>query len=112
MEILMSIMIGIVFTVSIYLFLSRSLLRVTLATLLMSHGVHLLLLTLSGLQRGASPFLNFQADAYSDPLPQALVLTAIVISFGVTSLLLVMAYRTFKVHNTDDLEELRGSADE
>lgn len=112
MEILMSIMIGIVFTVSIYLFLSKSLLRVVLATLLLSHGVHLLLLTMAGLQGGASPLLNLGEDAYTDPLPQALVLTAIVISFGVTSLLLVMSYRTYKMHKTDDLDELRGSADE
>jgi multicomponent Na+:H+ antiporter subunit C len=112
MEILMSIMIGIVFTVSIYLFLSRSLLRVIFGSLLLSHGVHLLLMTMSGLQRGASPLLNFEAPSYTDPLPQALVLTAIVISFGVTSLLLVLAYRTYKVYKTDDLEKLRGSADE
>ena len=112
MEILMSVVIGIVFSVSIYLFLSRSLLRVVLATVILSHGVHLLLLTMSGLQRGASPLLNLGAEAYTDPLPQALVLTAIVISFGVTSLLLVMAYRTYKVHKTDDLDQLRGSADE
>lgn len=112
MEILMSVVIGIIFTVSIYLFLSRSIIRVVLGTLLLSHGVHLLLITMSELQRGAAPILSLDAAAYTDPLPQALVLTAIVISFGVTSLLLVMAYRTYKEHKTDDLEELRGSADE
>lgn len=112
MEVLMAIMIGIIFTVSIYLIMSNNLLRVAVATLLLSHGVHLLLITLSGLQTGAAPILSFDAEAYTDPLPQALVLTAIVISFAVTSLLLVMAYRTYKVHKTDDLEDLRGSADE
>ncbi|HLS60540.1 MAG TPA: Na(+)/H(+) antiporter subunit C [Virgibacillus sp.] len=112
MEILISVLIGIIFTVSVYLFLSRSLIRVVLATVILSHGVHLLLLTMSGLQRGAAPLLSLEAGSYTDPLPQALVLTAIVISFGVTSLLLVMAYRTYKEHNTDDLEQLRGSADE
>lgn len=112
MEILMSIVIGIIFTVSVYLLLSRSIIRVILGTLLLSHGVHLLLITMSELQRGAPPLLNLNAEAFTDPLPQALVLTAIVISFGVTSFLLVMAYRTYKEHKTDDLEELRGSADE
>lgn len=112
MEILISVLIGIIFTVSVYLFLSRSLIRVVLATVILSHGVHLLLITMSGLQRGAAPLLSLEAGAYTDPLPQALVLTAIVISFGVTSLLLVMAYRTYKEHKTDDLEQLRGSADE
>ncbi|CEI84219.1 Na(+)/H(+) antiporter subunit C [Oceanobacillus oncorhynchi] len=112
MELLMSIVIGIVFSVTIYLFMSKDLLRVVAATLLLSHAVHLLLLTMSGLQRGAAPVLSFDAEAYTDPLPQALVLTAIVIAFAVTALLLVMSYRTYKVHKTDDLEELRGSADE
>jgi|SRR5690625_908031 len=112
MEILISILIGVIFTVSIYLFLSRNILRVVLGSVILSHGVHLLLITMSGLQRGEAPLLGLEADTYTDPLPQALVLTAIVISFGVTSLLLVMAYRTYEEHKTDDLEQLRGSADE
>lgn len=112
MEILMSVIIGVVFSVSIYLFLSRSIIRVIFGTLLISHGVHLLLITMSGLQRGGPPLLGLDATEYTDPLPQALVLTAIVISFGITAFLLVMAYRTYQEHKTDDLEELRGSADE
>lgn len=112
MEILMSVIIGVIFMVSVYLLLSRSIFRVILGTLLISHGVHLLLMTMSELGRGAPPLLNIEAETYSDPLPQALVLTAIVIAFGVTSLLLVMAYRTYKVHGTDDLEQLRGTEDE
>ena len=112
MEILMSIVIGIIFTVAVYLILSRRLLRVILGTLILSHGVHLLLLTMSGLQRGDSPLLKLDAESYTDPLPQALILTAIVISFGVTSFLLVLAYQTYKRHKTDDLEDLRGSVDE
>ena len=112
MEIIMSIVIGIVFAVSVYLLLSRNLIRVILGTLIISHGVHLLLITMSELQRGAPPLLNYGEESYADPLPQALVLTAIVISFGVTSMLLVMAYRTYQEHKTEDLDQLRGSADE
>src|SRR5690625_3225354 len=112
MEIVISVLLGIIFTVSVYLFLSRSLILVVLATVILSHGVDLLLLTMSGIQRGTAPLLSLVAGSYTDPSAQALVLTAIVISFGVTSLLLVMAYRTYKEHNTDDLEQLRGSADE
>ena len=112
MEVLMSVVVGIVFTVSVYLLLSRNIIRVIFGTLIMSHGVHLLLLTMAGLQRGGPPLLNMGEENYADPLPQALVLTAIVISFGVTSMLLVMAYRTYQEHKTEDLEQLRGSADE
>lgn len=112
MEILMIIAIGVLFTVGTYLLLSKSLLRVILSLVILSHGAHLLLLTMGGLQRGSSPLLNIDSEAYTDPLPQALILTAIVISFGVTSFLLVLGYRTYKVHKTDDLDQLRGSADE
>lgn len=112
MEVLMSVVVGIVFTVSVYLLLSRNIIRVVLGTLILSHGVHLLLITMAGLQRGGPPLLNMGEGNYADPLPQALVLTAIVISFGVTSMLLVMAYRTYQEHKTEDLEQLRGSADE
>ncbi len=112
MEILMSVVIGVIFAVSVYLFLSRSFIRVILGTLLISHGVHLLLVTMAKLQQGAPPILHIGADRFTDPLPHALVLTAIVISFGVTSFLLVLAYRMYQVYQTDDLEKLRGSADE
>jgi multicomponent Na+:H+ antiporter subunit C len=107
MEILMSIVVGVLFMVGTYLILSRHLLRVIFGTILLSHGAHLLLLTMAGLQEGAAPILSLQADNYADPLPQALILTAIVISFGVTSFLLVLAYRTARSHKTDDLEKLK-----
>lgn len=112
MEILMSITVGVLFMVGTYLILTKSLLRVILGVILLSHGAHLLLLTMAGLKRGAPPLLGEVAPFYADPLPQALILTAIVISFGVTAFLLVLAYRTYKEHKTDDLDKLRGSADE
>ncbi len=112
MEILMILTIGVIFTVSTYLILTKSLLRVVIGVVLLGHGAHLLLLTLAGLNKGAPPLLGQEAAAYADPLPQALILTAIVISFGVTAFLLVIAYRTYKEHKTDDLDQLRGNADE
>ncbi|OIJ16658.1 Na(+)/H(+) antiporter subunit C [Anaerobacillus alkalilacustris] len=112
MEILMIFVIGVIFTVSTYLILSKSLLRVVIGVIMLGHGAHLLFLTLAGLKQGAPPLLGEEAVAYADPLPQAVVLTAIVIGFGVTAFLLVIAYRTYKVHKTDDLDQLRGSADE
>ncbi len=108
----MSITVGVLFMVGTYLILTKSILRVIVGLILLSHGAHLLILTMAGLQRGAPPLLSLEATTFTDPLPQALVLTAIVISFGVTSFLLVLAYRTYKEHKTDDLDQLRGSADE
>jgi multicomponent Na+:H+ antiporter subunit C len=109
MEILMSIVIGILFTAATYLMLSKSLLRIIVGTGLLSHGAHLLILTMGGLKRGAAPLLGKGASAYTDPLPQALILTAIVISFGVTSFFLVLAYRAYQELGTDNMENLRGN---
>lgn len=104
----MSVVIGILFGVSTYLILSKSLLRIVLGTVIISHGAHLLLMTVAKVKTGAPPILGEQAAAYTDPLPQALILTSIVISFGVTALFLVLAYRAYQVHRTDDMDELRG----
>jgi len=109
MEILMAFVIGILFTAATYLILSKSLLRIILGTGLLSHGAHLLLLTMGGLKKGAAPLLGENAEAYTDPLPQALILTAIVISFGVTSFFLVLAYRAYQELGTDNMEKLRGN---
>ncbi|GAA0354054.1 Na(+)/H(+) antiporter subunit C [Bacillus horti] len=112
MEILMALLVGVLFTTAVYLILSKSLIRIILGTLLLSHGVHLLLLTMAGLKTGAPPLLGLEADSYVDPLPQALILTAIVISFGVTAFFLVLAYRAYKELGTDDMDQLRGTENE
>src|SRR5690606_41516462 len=101
MEILMAVVIGILFTAATYLMLSKSLIRVIIGTGLLSHGAHLLLLTMGGLKKGAAPILVEGTKTYVDPLPQALILTAIVISFGFTSFILVLAYLSYLVLGTD-----------
>lgn len=112
MEVLISIVVGLLFSIGTYLILSKSLLRIILGTALLSHAAHLQLLTMAGLKRGAPPLLGEAANSYTDPLPQALILTAIVISFGVTALFFVLAYRTYKELGTDNMEQLRGVDDE
>ncbi|MBU7595499.1 Na(+)/H(+) antiporter subunit C [Metabacillus halosaccharovorans] len=109
MEILMSVVVGILFSAAVYLMLSKSLLRIIIGTGLLSHGAHLLILTMGGLKKGAAPLLGEHAEVYVDPLPQALILTAIVISFGVTSFFLVLAYRSYQELGTDDMDQLRGN---
>jgi multicomponent Na+:H+ antiporter subunit C len=109
MEILMAFVIGILFTCAIYLILSKSILRIIIGTGLLSHGAHLLILTMGGLKGGNAPILGEEAAAYTDPLPQALILTAIVISFGVTAFFLVLAYRAYQELGTDNMDELRGT---
>ncbi|WNS74781.1 Na(+)/H(+) antiporter subunit C [Bacillus sp. DTU_2020_1000418_1_SI_GHA_SEK_038] len=109
MEIVMSIVIGVLFMSATYLMLSKSLLRIIVGTGLLSHGAHLLILTMGGLKRGTVPLLGEEASSYTDPIPQALILTAIVISFGVTAFFLVLAYRAYKELGTDNMERLRGT---
>jgi multicomponent Na+:H+ antiporter subunit C len=92
----------------IYLVLDRTLLRVVIGLGLLSNGTHLLLLSTAGLEAGAAPVLDGSHVPVVDPLPQALILTAIVISFGVTALLLTIAYGTVASYSSDDLAELHG----
>ena len=109
MEILMAFVCGFLFMAAIYLILSRSLLRIIIGTGLLSHGAHLLILTMGSFKGDAPPVLADGVTDFVDPLPQALILTAIVISFGVTAFFLVLAYRAYQELKTDDMTLMKGS---
>lgn len=113
MEIVMSVAIGFLFMAAVYLMLSKSLIRIIIGTGLLSHGAHLLLLTMGGLGGISPPVVadGVSVSDYADPLPQALILTAIVISFAVTSFFLVLAYRSYQELGTDNMDLLRGTED-
>ncbi|MHA7966665.1 Na(+)/H(+) antiporter subunit C [Paenibacillus sp. CAU 1782] len=108
MEIVMTIVAGTLFTSGVYLILSKTLLRIILGLSLFTHGVHIMLMSINGLKKGAAPLLAEEAATYTDPVPQALILTSIVISFSLTAFSLVLAYRTYREHGTDNIEKLRG----
>ncbi|AUJ26195.1 Na(+)/H(+) antiporter subunit C [Virgibacillus dokdonensis] len=112
MEIITSILAGVLFATAIYNMLQKQLLRIVIGTALLSHGAHILIFTMGKLKTGQPPILTDGIENYTDPLPQALILTSIVISFGVTSLLLVLAYRSTQENGTDNMEELRGNENE
>ncbi|MBM7705809.1 multicomponent Na+:H+ antiporter subunit C [Chryseomicrobium aureum] len=112
MESIIIVLVGILTSVAIYLLLSKNLIRIILGTAILSHAVHLLILTMGGLKSGTVPLLGENAERYIDALPQALILTAIVISFAVTAFVLVLAYRVYQEYGTDRMDELRGSNDE
>ena len=98
----LALTIGGLFAAGVYLMLSRNLIRVILGFLLAGHAVNLLLLT-SG--KGGVPPIVGEAEPgqqLADPLPQALILTAIVISLAVSTFLFAMAYRNYR--NTRDPE--------
>lgn len=108
MEILMALVVGTLFTTGTYMLLRRSIVKLIIGLGLLSHGANLLLFTMGGLKQGAPPLLDPQNPAaeLADPVPQALILTAIVISFGVMAFVLVLAFLTSEATGQDDLDEL------
>jgi multicomponent Na+:H+ antiporter subunit C len=103
---LSSLVVGVLFAVAIYLLLSRNVQRVALGLIVMGNGVNLLVLTASGLPEGAiPPLLDGTEGAHADPLPQAFILTAIVIGLGTAALALGMVARTHRELGTDQLQE-------
>lgn len=127
MELLTALVIGLLFGVGTYLMLAKNMIRVVLGTALMSYGTNLMILTAGRLKTGRAPVLGGNETAaavegtggivldgvsYIDPIPQALILTAIVIGFAVTAFIFVLAYRTVQEYGTDNLSELRGLENE
>jgi len=90
----------------VYLLLERSLTRVVLGFLLVGNGVNLLILIMAG-PAGFAPIYDesLAPEEYSDPLPQALILTAIVITFAVSAFLLALIYRSWRLANADDVSD-------
>lgn len=112
METMLAILIGIFFTIGTYLLLSNQMIRMILGLSLITHGINLMILIMGGVKKGSPPLLTETSGKFTDALPQALILTAIVINFAVTAFLLVLSYRTYKLYGTDDLNLLRGNENE
>lgn len=108
METMIIIIAGLLFTVGTYLLLSKNLLRIIFGTGLYTHASHLMLMAVSGLKTGAAPLLSERAASYTDPVPQALILTSIVINFALTALILVLGYRTYLETGFEDMRQLKG----
>ena len=97
----LALVVGVLVSCGVYLLLQRTLTRIVIGLAMISHGVNLLLL-LAGGRAGDAPLAG--AEDAADPLPQALALTAIVISFGVSAFLLVLAYRSWQLRRDDEVE--------
>lgn len=97
---------GVLYAVGIYLLLERSLTRVLMGLMLLANGTNILLLTTGG-YAGLAPIFGKSVPPgdYNDPLPQALILTSIVISFAVTAFMLGIIYRTWVLAHQDDVED-------
>lgn len=98
---------GALFAVGTFLVLRRDIVRVVWGVTIFSQAANVYLVTMGGLS-GVAPIVGHGGDhpPVTDPLVQALVLTAIVISLGTTAFALVLTYRIYEEHGTIDLREL------
>lgn len=111
----MAFAVGALFATGTYLLLRRSLLQVVFGLSLLGNAANLLIFTAAGLHREGVPIVAPGATALAagapDPLPQALILTAIVITFGVQAFALVLVFRAYQAVASDDTDALRATDD-
>jgi multicomponent Na+:H+ antiporter subunit C len=110
MELLLAVCIGLLYAAGIFLILQRSLVRLIIGLILLGNGANMLIFLLGRITKGKPPIipeeLKTMADVYADPIPQALILTAIVISFGLQAFAIILVKRAYRVVNTDDLDQM------
>jgi multicomponent Na+:H+ antiporter subunit C len=95
---------ALLFAVGTFLVLQRKLSRIIIGLSLLTHGANVLLITAG--RPGVAPIVgSADPSRFSDPLPQALALTAIVITFAVTALLLALGYRSWLLTDDDEVED-------
>lgn len=106
MTFVISLTVAILFGTGSYLMLQRNLVRVVVGIVLISNAANLFIIA-SGLSVGAPPVLPIPGgQVASDPLVQAMVLTAIVISSSIAALLLALVYRLYRAHGSVDIEDI------
>lgn len=106
MEFYMIILCGILVSFGVYMMFSKSTIRIIIGVGLFSHAANLIILISGGLYDGAIPIISELGNNYIDPIPAALILTAIVIGFAVTCLLISIYISNYKLKNTDDISIL------
>ncbi|TVR46191.1 MAG: cation:proton antiporter [Planctomycetota bacterium] len=113
MNVLMALVVGVMVASGLYLMLQRRLLHLLLGIALLGNGVNVSIVVSAGLESQNPPVTPLgepqPVAPHADPLPQALVLTAIVIGFGVLGFAVALAWRTFHLSRDDDLDELRNT---
>ena len=109
MKVILPLAVGLLFASGTYLILKKNILKLVLGFGLLAHASNLLLITSGWIGTGKTPILGQEGSApYVDPIPQALILTAIVISFAASAFLLVLALRAYRDFKTANIAEIRG----
>lgn len=107
MTVVVALAVGVLYAAGTYLLLQRTLTRIVLGLAMMGHGANLLLLLAGGLP-GLPPLIGDASRSrgdFADPLPQAMALTAIVITFGTVAFLLALSYRSWTLTRDDEVED-------
>ncbi|MFT2211375.1 Na+/H+ antiporter subunit C [Rhizobium giardinii] len=111
MEPVFSLLTGIFLTIAIYLMMSKFIIRMLMGVAILGNAVNLLIFTSGRIMREVPPVigpgLDVPAGPVANPLPQALILTAIVISFSFFAFLLVLSWRAYSTLGTDNTDEMR-----
>jgi multicomponent Na+:H+ antiporter subunit C len=109
MELVLAVIVGVLYGVGVYLMLRRRLAQLIIGLSLLSNGVNVLILAAAGATRGNPPIVadgSPAAGVLADPVPQALILTAIVIGFGVLAFALVLSHRVHESSGSDDIDTI------
>ncbi|WP_437291988.1 Na+/H+ antiporter subunit C [Sorangium sp. So ce406] len=113
MTVLLAIVVGGLYASGLFLMLRRSIVKLAFGLVLLGHGTNLLILTAGGVVRGRPPLIpreggELQAPP-ADPVAQALILTAIVISFAVVAFTVVLLHRVYRTTGSDDIDSLEST---
>jgi len=109
MDFLLVLIIGLLYTAGLYLLMRKSFVKVIIGLILLGHAANLLIFLVGRTTKGNPAFISSNGliqEPFADPLPQALILTAIVIGFGVQAFAIVLFKRTYQSINSDDLDDM------
>lgn len=110
METLLAFVIGGLYAAGLYMMMRRSLVKLLIGLAILTNAANLLIFTAAGLTRGRPPLVLPGAtrpeESVADPVPQALILTAIVIGFGVLAFGAVLVHRAYRMVGSDDLDDM------
>jgi multicomponent Na+:H+ antiporter subunit C len=108
MELLLALVAGVLYATGVYLMLRRRLAQLIIGLSLLSNGSNILILSAAGVTRAKPPLITegIPLEQFADPVPQSLILTAIVIGFGVLAFALVLAHRVQQSAGSDDIDAI------
>ena len=112
MEIILAVVVGGLYAAGLFMIMRRSIVKLIIGLVLLGHAANLLIFAAGGLVRARSPLIpegaTLPLGPIADPLPQAVILTAIVIGFGVVAFTVVLIHRVYQTLETDDLDQMKG----